>query len=78
MSKWFEANQLVLNMEKTSMLKSKTCNLPHQPLTIAYKQKYIKAITNIKFLGIKIDICLTWKNHIDQVIPKLTAACYAV
>jgi hypothetical protein len=44
---------------------------------MGYKQKYIKEI-NIKFLGIKINSCLTWKNHIDQMIPKLSAACYAV
>jgi hypothetical protein len=65
-------------MEKTNMLKFKTSNLPHQPLTVGYKQKYIKEITNIKFLGIKIDSSLTWKNHIDQMIPKLSAACYAL
>jgi hypothetical protein len=58
-------------------VKIKTSNL-HQPLTIGYKQKHIKEITNIKFLSIKIDSCLTWKNHIDQVMPKLSAACYAV
>jgi hypothetical protein len=49
MSKWFEAYQLLLNMEKTNMLKFKTNNVPHQPLTIGYKQKYIKEITGIKF-----------------------------
>ena len=47
-------------------------------MTIGYKQKYIKEITNIKFLGIKIDSCLTWKNHIDQMILTLSAACYVV
>jgi hypothetical protein len=78
MSKWFEENQLVLNMEKTSMLKFKTSNVPHRPLTIRYKQKYIKKIKSIKFLGIRIDSSLTWKNHIDRVIPKLSIVCYAV
>jgi hypothetical protein len=78
MSKWFEANQLVLNTEKTNTLKFKTSNVPHQQLTIRYKQKYIKEITSIQFLGIRIDSYITWKTHINQVIPKLSAACYAV
>jgi hypothetical protein len=78
MIKWLQANQLLLNMEKTNMIKFKTSNIPHQPLTIWYKQKYVKEITGIKFLCIRIDRCLTWKNHIEQVIPKLSAACYAV
>jgi hypothetical protein len=47
-------------------------------LTIGYKQKYVKEITGIQFLGIRIDSCLTWKNHVEQVIPQLSAACYAV
>jgi hypothetical protein len=25
-----------------------------------------------------MDIHLNWKNHIDQLAPKLSAACYAV
>jgi hypothetical protein len=60
------------------MLKFKTRNLPHQSLTIQYKQKYIKEIMSIKFLGIRTGSCLTWKNHIDHVICILRAACYAV
>jgi hypothetical protein len=59
MINWFEANQLVLNMEKTNTIKFKTSNVPHQPLTIGYKQKYVKEITGITFLGIRIDSCVT-------------------
>jgi hypothetical protein len=40
--------------------------------------EYIKEITSLKFLGTRIDSCLTWKNHIDQVIPKFSAVCYGV
>ena len=32
----------------------------------------------LKFLGIQIDNHLNWKNHIDQIIPKLSAARYMV
>jgi hypothetical protein len=31
-----------------------------------------------QFLGLQVDNHLTWKNHIDQMVPKLSAACYAV
>ena len=33
---------------------------------------------NMKFLGLQIDNHLNRKNHIEQMIPKLSAACYAV
>jgi hypothetical protein len=65
MIKWFEANQSVLNTEKTNTLKFKTSNVPHQSLTTEYKQKYVKEITGMKFLGVRIDSCLTWKNYVE-------------
>ena len=33
---------------------------------------------NTKFLDIQTDNHLNWKNHTEQIIPKLSAACYAV
>jgi hypothetical protein len=33
---------------------------------------------NMKFLDLKIDNHLNWTNHIDKLIPMLSAACYAV
>jgi hypothetical protein len=31
-----------------------------------------------KFLGINIVNTLSWKRHIDQLLPKLNTACYAI
>jgi hypothetical protein len=78
MIEWFAANKLILNLEKTNIIKVETKNMPHCALTIGYKDKYIEEIVSIKFLGIHLDNHLNWKNHIDQIIPKLSAACYAV
>ena len=33
---------------------------------------------NTKFLGLQIDNHINWKNHIEENIPKLSAACYAI
>jgi hypothetical protein len=51
-------------------------NSPHCAVSIGYKEKYIKDTVYTKFLGLQIDNNIKWKNHIDQMIPKLTAACY--
>jgi hypothetical protein len=32
----------------------------------------------IKFLGLRTDNHLNWINHIDQLVPKFSAACYAI
>jgi len=34
-------------------------------------------MVNAKFLGLQIDNHRNWKNHIEQMVPKLSAACYA-
>jgi hypothetical protein len=35
-------------------------------------------MVNTKLLGLQIDNHLNLKNHVDQTIPKLSGACYAV
>jgi len=42
---------------------------------------YYRLIANTsyaKFFGITIGNMLYWKSHIDQILPKLTAACCGV
>jgi hypothetical protein len=78
MSKWFAANKLTLNLDKTNILKFTTINLPQYPLSIGYNDKYIEESVHTKFFGLHIDNHSNWKNHIDQLIPKLSGACYAV
>ena len=38
----------------------------------------MEEIINTKFLGLEIDNHLNWKNYIEQMIPKLSGACYSV
>jgi len=78
MIEWFSANKLVLNLEKTNIIKYVTNNLPYCALTIGHKDKYMEEVVNLKLIGIQIDNHLNWKNHIDQIVPKLSAACYMV
>jgi len=35
-------------------------------------------MVSTKFHGLQIDDHLNWKNHFDQMVPKLSGACYAV
>jgi hypothetical protein len=78
MSKWFTANKLALNLDKTNIIKSVTNNSPQCALSTGYNGKRIEESANTKFLDLQIDDHLNWKNHIDQMIPKLSWACYAV
>jgi hypothetical protein len=65
-------------VEKTNthIVKFTTTSLPHYPLAVGYADKLIKE-TSIKFLGVQIDNHLNWKSHINQIIHKMSAACFA-
>jgi hypothetical protein len=65
-------------LEKTNILKFVTNNLPYCALTIGHKDKYIEEAVHLKFLGMQIDSHFNWKNHIYQIFPKLSAACFMV
>jgi hypothetical protein len=69
---------MTLNLIKTNIIKFTTINAPQCPLSIGYNDKYIEESVQTKFLGLQIDNHLNWKNHIEQLIPKLSGACYAV
>jgi hypothetical protein len=71
MIKLFAANKLIRNLDKVSIMKFITNNSSHSTLHIGYKDKYIEEIINTKLLGLQIDNHLNWKNHIEQMIPKL-------
>jgi hypothetical protein len=74
----FTANKLVLNLDKSNIMKFITNNSSHSTLHIGYKEKYIEETVSTQCLGLQIDNYIHWKNHIEQMIPKLRAVCYAV
>jgi len=59
-------------------MKFVTINQPYSALTVSYKDKCLEEAVNLKFLGIQIDSHLNWRNHIDQIIHKLSIACYMI
>ena len=50
----------------------------HSTLHIGYKEKNIGERVNTKFLGLQSDNHIYWKDHIEQMIPKLSGAYFAV
>ena len=33
-------------------------------------------INNTKFVGLELDKNISWKNHLQKILPKLSSACY--
>jgi hypothetical protein len=42
------------------------------------ENKHISSVKETKFLGLITDNTLSWKGHIDYIIPKLSSACYVI
>jgi hypothetical protein len=77
MNKWFATN-LVLNLDKTNIMKFIAQNSSHTTVHIACKEQCIEETVDTKFLCLQIDNHIHWKNHIEEMIPKLRGACHAV
>jgi len=45
---------------------------------IGYNNSFISNSASTKFLGVIIENTLSWKAHIDHLLPKLYMACYSV
>jgi len=77
-NKWFKANQLTLNYNKTNYLHFSMRNKRDHEVKLIYQGNYIKSSSNTKFLGLSIDDSPSWKAHMEQMISKLNTACFVL
>jgi len=73
---WFSANFLKLNLNKTDMIVF-TPSLDIQPISIDPGQgELLVSGTKTKFLGVFLDCHLDWKEHIENLAPRLSRTVY--
>jgi hypothetical protein len=53
-----------------------TKNSSHSALHFCYWLTYMKETVNTKFLDLKIDNHIHWKNYIGKMVPELSAVCH--
>ena len=72
--KWFKANKLSLNLEKTNYIlfcsKHKTIFSHDHKLSVNIDNQSITRVSSAKFLGVHIDELLSWKEHITDISKK--------
>ena len=78
LNKWFGANQLSLNFNKTHYIHFATKRNISTDLKIGYNNNFITSTSYTKFLGVMMDKTLSWNNHIELLINKLSMACYII
>ena len=76
---WCEKNFLTLNLEKTQFIQFLTNNKKKKlDVQVKVAVKEIPNTSDIKFLGLIIDIKLKWKKYRNELNVKLNKACYAL
>jgi hypothetical protein len=74
-AEWLNANKLTLNTTKTNVILFRSSNKkPKQDIKININGINIEQVRNSVFIGIVIDECFTWKDHIAKVAKKLIRA----
>jgi hypothetical protein len=75
-SEWFQNNQLVLNLNKTQLIKFISSKSSTYPLHVSYSNQALTVAENITFLGMYLDCHLTWNLHLDNLIKKLSSVFF--
>jgi len=78
LTQWFSANGLVLNMEKTNIMKFTPNMRQNETFQITHQNILLNGTNNTKFLGLELDKNVNWKNHTQKFLPKLSSACYLI
>jgi hypothetical protein len=71
---WF----VLSNYEKTQYVYFTPKSTVFYEASVAYNNTFISNSTSTKFLGVIIENTLSWKAHIDHLLPKLCMACFSV
>ena len=77
LNEWLTANQLPLNFNKTNNIHFATKKNMSIILKIGFNNSPTKS-SYTKFLGLMMDCTLSWSNHIDLLLKKLSMACYII
>ncbi|KAI5737296.1 hypothetical protein M8J76_011953 [Diaphorina citri] len=75
---WFKKKELSLNYDKTVFLFFKSPRSQYLNRDIKIDHTSITSVKSTKFLGITLDRCLTWVEHIENLHNKLCSSIYLI
>ena len=78
MSSWFRSNLLTVNYDKTYFVQFLTTHKHEIQMQIVNFNSLINNTTSTRFLGLKIDSTLTWREHITDLTPNINKARYVI
>jgi hypothetical protein len=77
-NKWFQADLLTLNFNKTNFIQFSTKHNETTQAYTKYEDKYIQNTNRTTFLDLIVDNTLSWQSHLDKLSSKLSSASYII
>jgi len=77
-NEWFNINLLSLHLDKTHFIHFTMKNSSSVDFNIMHGNKKIDNVYNTKLLGLTPHNTLSWRTHIDTIIPKLSSASFSL
>jgi hypothetical protein len=74
---WFQANGLVMNEDKTQLIKFSTNNR-YNTDKITISNSKISLQQNVNFLGIIVNENLNWEPHVGSLIKRLNSCIFSL
>jgi hypothetical protein len=77
--KWFQGSQLVLNMEKSKIVKFTPANFSNSTLHITFTEYLPVEMNTLKFLGLvglQLDRQVSWKPQVIYLLQQLNTVCF--
>ena len=71
------SNLLFLNYDKTYFMQFLTKKNKEVDMQVHFANKHTTNFHSTKFLGLTVDISVSWRDHIKELTSKLNKACYA-
>ena len=78
LNKWLGTNQLSLNLNNTNYVHFTTKRSMSVNLQIGFNNNFITNSSYTKFLRVTMNNTLSWNNHIDLLVKKLSKAHYII
>ena len=73
-AKWFDANKLTLNVDKTKFMIFGTKRILDKftNVRLTFNNNIIERVDEFKYLGVKLDSNLSWITHIDYLCKNVS------
>ena len=69
---WLNTNKLSINTSKTKFILFRSSNKKQKhTITLTINNQIIKQVKSTTFLGVVINECFTWNDHINSVAEKI-------